>query len=208
MVANVTPSPFSEILVSSHHVSGDLNQFVALSSGGTVLGEYWHAGHLTRLDAADLYGDGREEIILGGFNSRYHQATLVILDPAKLAASPVRAKGDPHVLQGFGVAAEKGVLFPRTCLNSQFEEFNWVRSLTVREGFVNVGVSERHDEPEQQVVYTLDKTLRVTDARFSDRLMREHRRLEAAGTIHHALSATEIEKFRQPLVSAGPAVAN
>src|SRR6185503_12491898 len=34
IVANVAPSAFSEVLVSSHHVSGDANQLVALSSGG------------------------------------------------------------------------------------------------------------------------------------------------------------------------------
>lgn len=197
MVADVAPAKFAEVLVSSHHISSYPNQFVVLSSAGSVLGEYWHSGHLTRLDVADFDGDGREEIMLGGFNSGYRQATLILLDPAKLAPAAARPDGDPHTMRGFGPAREKQrVMFPRTCLNAKFEEFNWVRNFTIREGFIHVGVSEWRDDPDYQVIYTLDKHLRVTDVRFSESLTRAHRRLESRGDIDHALSAEEIAKFR------------
>lgn len=78
-----------EILVISDHNSDWPTQLAVLSADGRVLGEYWNSGRITSTAVADLNGDGRPELILGGTNAEYAKAFLAIFDPRRISgASP------------------------------------------------------------------------------------------------------------------------
>ena len=60
-----------------------------LNARGEVLAEYWHFGHLPLLLMADVDGDGKEELILGGVDDTEDDRggrfpVIVILDPDKI----------------------------------------------------------------------------------------------------------------------------
>jgi hypothetical protein len=51
---------------------------------GRVLGTYHHSGHLGFLRSADLNGDGRRELLVGGANAARAGCTVILLDPARV----------------------------------------------------------------------------------------------------------------------------
>jgi len=67
------------------------DQVVLLSTDGRVLREYWHSGVLTQIALADVDGDGKNEIVLGGVNNGYRAATLIVLDPGGFSGASVEA---------------------------------------------------------------------------------------------------------------------
>src|SRR5205823_3383201 len=75
------------VIATSHHSVSYPCQVVSLDHAGRVVGQYWHSGHLYHIGLIDLDGDGVEEVVLGGVNVGYHQATLIALDPWRLAGA-------------------------------------------------------------------------------------------------------------------------
>lgn len=206
LVADVAGTGSPQILVSSQHVSGHPNQFVLLSSDGKVLGEYWHSGHLPELNVADLDGDGRLEILLAGVDSGYREATLIALDPAHATGASQQPAGDVHQLQGFPPAAEKArLLFPRTCANRTLDEFNQAAHLIVRDGLIELAVTERDGDPANRAIYTFGANLRVANVRFSDEWRRYHRELELKRVLDHPLTDEEMQRLATPEIIADPA---
>lgn len=55
-----------------------------LDDDGAVLGTYCHAGHLGFLWSADLDGEGREMLIVGGTNNAHAGATVLVFDPLRV----------------------------------------------------------------------------------------------------------------------------
>lgn len=187
-----------KIAVTSHHLSFYPNQVALLSQDGRLLGEYWHSGHLSRVEAADLDRDGVEEILLAGVSNSYRSATLVILDPRELRGAST--EDDVRFqIQGFGLAREKArILFPRTCLNQALEKYNVAKQLAVQEGLVQVGTIERllPEADTGGVIYLFTRTLELKSVSFSDRLQAVHRELELAGVLDHRYSQREDETLR------------
>jgi len=192
-----------KVLVTSHHLTSYPNQFVALSSKGAVLGEYWHSGHLSYMELADLDGDGLDEVLLAGVNNGYKAATLVALDPLNLGGASVE-EDRAYQLEGLGPGKEKArLLFQRTCINRKFEGYNLAMQPTVQGDSVRVDVRERPSDYQAGVAYRLDKHLRLIHFAVSDRFRALHRELEAAGQLDHALTDKEIAELGKIRVLKG-----
>jgi hypothetical protein len=64
-------------------------QFVNLSPDGKVRGEFWNSGYITDFIVADITGDDRPEIVLGGTNNEYGEGVAIVFDAADIyGASP------------------------------------------------------------------------------------------------------------------------
>ena len=76
-----------EIALFSEQNNDFPTQLVILSVTGSVRGEYWNSGRIIDLSQADLDGDGRPEVIIGGVNNEYKKAFIAVFEPRNLAGS-------------------------------------------------------------------------------------------------------------------------
>ena len=190
------PDRTRKLVVTSIHLAHHPCQVVVLSHQGATLGEYWHSGHLYQIDLADLDGDGTEEILLGGISNGYGAATLVVLDPRDLGGASVEENPD-YQLQGFPPGREKArILFPRTCINRKFHEYNWLQELAFSGDRIKLHVRQRQRDFGSIVVYYLDRRLLLIGLEFPDYLRGVHRELEAASQLDHPLTEREIAELR------------
>jgi len=102
-----------EVLLSSIHNPEWPCQLALLSSEGTLLGEYWNAGHIIDAVGADIDSDGRKELIAGGLNNEYRKACLVALDTPEFHGSSPNSSEfrSPDLPPGGEIAY---LLLPRT----------------------------------------------------------------------------------------------
>lgn len=191
-----------KVIVGSSHVHSYPFQIAILDSGGRLLGEYWHSGHLTYLQLADLEGDGTEEILAAGVNNAYGQATLVVLD--RVDGASQGPPGSPLQLEDFGPSHEKAVVFfPRSCLTEKFEPYNRAVNLTVNDDLIEVQVSQVHHEHGPYTIYQLNRKLEVVGLIVSDSFHNRHKELEAEGKLDHPASAREIENLKRVRIVRG-----
>lgn len=184
------------IYVTSHHHSFYPNQVAVLDHQGKLVGEYWHSGHLSHLVATDLDGDGVQELVLGGINNGYKAATVVVLDSRNVSGASVQPAGDPRRLGRFPDACEKArLIFPRSCINRKFSEYNFVVQMSGGEPGLVVSVGEKPGSPNLIVVYSFDRNLKLAGLDYSDLLRNLHRELFIRREIDHALSEREVEEL-------------
>ncbi|MBI4481614.1 MAG: hypothetical protein HY652_01865 [Acidobacteria bacterium] len=87
-------------------------QAVLLDLNGSLLGEYWHPGHLGAPAVADLDRDGRREILMGGRNEHQGRPCMVVLDPL-IVGGGFAAEDPSDRWEGIQRGTEKFyVLFP------------------------------------------------------------------------------------------------
>src|SRR4029077_20176106 len=130
------------IVVSSQHHPWWENQVAILDANGKMIAEYWHSGVLSYLALADLYGDGKEEIVTTGVNNGYLQATLVVLDPERVSGASTEVR-DKFQIHGMGVAHEVLRLFvPGSDLNKALFSFNAAVEPTIEHGSIRLTVEE------------------------------------------------------------------
>jgi len=182
------------IVVSSCHAEYYPDQVVLLSAKGEVLREYWHSGCLGPLAIADLDGDGRPKIYLGGVSNAYKQATLIVLRPENFSGASDETENPAYQLQGFGPGNEMArILFPRTCINRKFQPFNYVSRFLMRLDSLTVAVSEKPDAP---VLYDLGKGLSLLGAEMESQFRVLHAELASTGQLDHSLSREEEAQLR------------
>jgi transcriptional regulator with XRE-family HTH domain len=190
----------TRILVSSNHYLHNPNQIAMLSPSGKLVSEYWHSGHLLTVTRADLDGDGIEEILLGGVNNGYRQATMIVFDPREISGAS--AQPDRQIL-GFPPGTEKAVvLFPKTCL-ARTSPYNRVQTLWVtKERRIVVPVVEGVSEAKNPgvMIYELDFGLNVVSARPDSHLQESHRILEEEGQLDHAWTEEETARLRSQVI--------
>lgn len=185
----------TRIVVSSNHYLGHANQIAFLNSEGHVVGEYWHPGHLLRMQQVDLDGDGRKELLLAGVNNGNHQATLVVLDPLKVSEAVTQYDmTDPRfALQGLARATERAVvLFPRSCISSG-QPYTRVGGLQVSPNRIVVPVSESIDDAGQGFIYEFGYDLQVLNVVPNNgvSVAEKHRDLERTGRLDHPFDAAK-----------------
>jgi hypothetical protein len=186
------------VITTSHHSVSYPCQVVALDKAGRPIGRYWHSGHLYHIGLVDLDGDGVEEVILGGVNVGYHQATLVALDPWHLTGASTQAPGDPHQLQAYPRQIERAVLlFPRTELNELTEAFNFVMALWQEGENVQVSVREKRLGESGYVSYTLDQRLNLRTVTPSDGLAKLYEQYRVTNQLSRDLLHDELPRLRQ-----------
>src|SRR5262249_2998782 len=150
------------------------------------------------LEAADLDGDGVTDVLVAGVNNGYHAATLVVLDPRTMAGASAQPPDDSSQLERFGPGREKKrLMFPRSCINQQFESYKKAAQLAVTAQCVRVEIVEKNEDSQGRVIYTFDRTLQLQDVTVSDHFKKVHRELELAGKLDHAFSQEEADAFRK-----------
>ncbi|HEV2194058.1 MAG TPA: hypothetical protein VGR55_00615 [Candidatus Acidoferrum sp.] len=187
------------IVVSSQHHPWWENQMAILDPNGKMISEYWHSGALSYLTLADLYGDGKEEIVATGVNNDYLQAELVVLDTDRVfgASSEVRPNFQIH---GMGAAQERlRLLFPRSDLNKALFSFNVGTEPTVEHGSIRLTVGECLTPLGCFVWYEFDKNLRLISAYAGDDFRSNHARFYQNGKDAHPFTKeeqAELQKVR------------
>lgn len=180
------------VVTSRHHLYYPF-QTALLRPDGRVLREYWHAGYFRTPIVADVDGDGRPEIVLGGISNGSRVATLVVLDPDTFTGASAEENQDYQLL-GFSRGVEKArILFPRTCMSTVLAEpFNFVTGLFVEQEGIAVGIAERASTDRPVVYYHLDRQLQLRHVEASTEFEREHAQLHTAGTLDHVYAPGEL----------------
>lgn len=192
-----------QILVSSNHHLYHPNQIAMLNGQGELVSEYWHSGHLLYVVHADLNGDGVEEIVLGGVNNGFGQASVVIFEAGNVSGVSTQPG---RQIMGFGPGTEKAALrLPKTCL-SKDAHYNRVLDVRLtRERRLLVVVAEGVSEADNPgvMIYEFDYHLKLLSARPDSHLMENHHLLELEGKLDHSWDDAESQRIRQSVVVTG-----
>ncbi len=198
----VFPSPARDgtmwIAVSSVHHRLHPCQVAILDNNGRLLGEYWHLGRLDVIEVADINGDGLEEILLAGVDEVQRRATLVVLEPRRIAGSRPLQAAAPSDLANLPKGIERAVvLFPRTSLNRKLEQFNSAYEVALVDGSIQVLVKEHMQGDPPYLLYTFRKDLNLVSVEASVSLRNRYRDLKATRLLDQELSDAELEALRQ-----------
>jgi len=198
-VAPLDGGPGLSILVNFEHSLYYPQRLALLTSDGRLRADYWHSGRLPLLAISDLDGNGTNEILLAGTNNARKQAELVVLDPNRMNGASDETGNPDYQISGLPLARELvRVLFPRSCINLQFEPRNAVSTFAVLADSITVLVAERLSTANTPLVlYHLTKDFQLRKAEFADSFRREHAALRADGQVKHQLSAEEEVAMRR-----------
>lgn len=191
------------IVVSSVHYTDQPGQIALLDTMGRVIAEYWHPGHLNYMAIADLDGDGNPEVLLGGVNNGYHQATLVVLDPLRLrGVSTTEPSPDWRFdLTGMPATREKtAIFFPRSCV-SRGQPYTRVAALRITPERIIVNIAEGSDlTSSPQLIYDFDHHFHIEEVQGNDDYREKHAAMNRAGELAHMLTAQEFQDLGNKLV--------
>ena len=198
-VLRATANEPPRIVVSSQHHPWWENQVAILDANGKMISEYWHSGVLSYIALADLYGDGKEEIVATGVTNGYLQATLVVLDPERVSGASTEVR-DKFQIHGMGVANERlRLLFARSDLNKALFSFNVAVEPAVEHGSIRLTVEECLVPLGCAVWYEFDKNLHLITAYAGDDFRSAHARFYQNGKDAHPFTAeeqAELQKVR------------
>jgi hypothetical protein len=194
----------TRIAVASVNYAGQAGQIAFLDSLGRVRGEYWHPGHLSYLAQADIDGDGRNELLLGGANNAEHTATLVALDPLQIVgrSTPYRVLDPALRLMGMSEAHEKAViLFARGCIGKR-DPFTRASELWVTPGRIVVPVVDSYTEAAlATITYEFDHRLNLVGMTPLPEYAITHRAMEQAHQLDHPYNEKrEMDDLRRRMV--------
>jgi hypothetical protein len=130
-------------------------------------------------------------LIAGGFNNEYESGALAVIDEARTFAASPQTPRTPHEC----LSCPKGnpnyyFVFPRSEINRVEKEWlDAVGPVAVTDDDIQVSKIERGDHPVVQTLYLLRLTpsAHAVSVRYSAEYDLEHRALQQAGRINHAL---------------------
>jgi hypothetical protein len=185
------------VVAVSEHLMFYPAQVALLSSGGKLLREYWHSGHLPTVAVSDLDGDGNSEIYAAGVNNARKMATLVVLDPEHFGGAADERETPDYQIRGFPPGIEKSrILFPRTCLTNLHDVWNFASGLVLDARAMTVTINEDPHWTHAGVYYHFDRRLRLTNVVTGDGFTISHSRFRAEGRLDHDLNPAELERLR------------
>jgi hypothetical protein len=134
------------VAVTASHYRLFPSQIAILDHAGKLIREYWHGGHINVLKVS-----GRR-LLAAGVSNQTNEATLLVLDPDKLAGASLE---DPaHQITGHGPGTEVArILFPRSCMNQKYQTMATVSLLDVTEHEIAVHTVERDDPAATRMWY-------------------------------------------------------
>lgn len=198
------PASNERIVVSSMHNTEAPDQVAILDGHGKLLGEYWHPGHLSQMGFADLDGDGKPELLLGGVNNGQHAATLVVFDPDRVHGTATGLSDPRFGLRGFEPGTEKAVvLFPLTCLareGPKAERYNWIEMLHVTKDRLFLAVSEGVVRGKLDLIYELDYDLKVRSVAPNADVRQQHLDWEKGGYLKHPLDDADLKRMAREVI--------
>jgi hypothetical protein len=132
------------LIVTSVSSSTHPCQVALLDSGGRLLRQYWHAGHVRIPLLADTDRDGRKELWLGGISNAENQAIVVVLDPETRAGAGRESNPDYEFLElGEPREVARWLLY-RTESSRKSAPFNGVSRMTLEGEDVVVFTQEQY----------------------------------------------------------------
>jgi hypothetical protein len=184
-----------EIFVLSDSLVDFPSHLAILSADKTILGEYWQSGRITDLALADLDGDGRQELLVGGVDEERYKAFVAVFDPLNLrGSSPNTGRyKSPTLLAG----TEKAyILLPWTDIdpgNDRHVVLSRIRILNNgRIELMTFGT---------KVLYELDpKTLACLDVTFSNAFEVKRREYVRAGRVSGSIDEAYRENLKKGLL--------
>jgi hypothetical protein len=189
----------TRIVVSSIHNTQAPAQVAVLDGHGKLLGEYWHPGQLIQIGFADLDGDGKPELLLGGVNNGDHAATLVVFDPDRVHGTATGLSDPGFGLRGFEPGTEKAVvLFPLPCLareGPKIERYHWVEMLHITQDRLFLAVSAGVARGKMDLLYELDYDLKVRSITPGADVRQQHLDWEKAGYLKHPLDDADLKRM-------------
>jgi hypothetical protein len=184
------------ILVTTTHYLYYPSEVALLEPDGHLLGTYWHSGHLNFLQAADLDNDGKTEFYLAGISNAWHAATLVVLDQDRFVGASQEPQAPDYQLLGFAPPAERSrIIFPRSCLNTTFDPYNPVLSLSVGYDEIVLQTMELVGHG-AGIFHHLSPELRQHRVSISDSYRIEYQRAKAAGQLAPSCSLEQVAELR------------
>jgi hypothetical protein len=167
ILGHPTPSG-GRIVVGGYRGGTSLFLVEVLTPSGKVVGEYYHPGWLWGADAADLDGDGNEEIILGGVNDAYgalpdfrYPMTIVVLDSRRVAGEGPAPPDDLRHFEELTPGHERAVLLlPEfgAVPGKRLEDFCKVERIRSGPGYFDAQAI-RSGHPDLMVDYHFDRHL-------------------------------------------------
>ncbi len=176
-----------EILVFSEQNSDWPTQLTILSWDGKVLGEYWNSGRITCTALADLNGDGRGELIIGGTNAEYNKPFIAIFDPKRVSGSSPNS-GEFHCADLSAGSELAYILFPLTDVDPHSDIHTVLSKVEVLDnGRIRGQISRTN------LQYQIDplKDLVCRDVTFAILFKQIHDKAVSEGTIHSDYKAPE-----------------
>ena len=151
------------------------------------------------IEIADVDGKPGEEILVAGENRHEGKASVVILDPGKLAALPANR---PAVIEDNPGGAELAVLFfPRTRLNLQLEEINHVNRVHWTQEALEVQVQEaRVQRPSSDLNYVFDRSLNLKGIYPWDTIRSSYKEVFGSPEAGTRLFEEDLERMRREVV--------
>jgi hypothetical protein len=194
--------PPSIVVIGAHQLEYPC-QLAILSSRGELMREYWHSGHLSHVEAVDLDGDRKVELVAAGVSKAYKSATLLVFDPNAVDGASVEEDAR-YQLQGFRDGTERArVLFPRSCL-SRREPFTNVERVWHEPGEIDIEVDHALGEGNASVYYQLNHDLTLKDVSLATSFEHTHGILHSEGILDHPLDERDIAELRAIRYLKGP----
>lgn len=196
------------VAVSSSHPIYYPGGIFLLDAQGRVVGEYWHDGVFSRINAADLDNDGDGEIYASGTNSAEKTGTLVVLDPRQMRGPTAARESDPNYqIQGYPLARERArILFPRSRLNRTLQAYSEARRVWLSPHSILVDVLEQWDTyPRAATIYEFSPELKLERFELTDGFRAYHAEMTAAKVLNYPLEEEERMPERLRIIRNPPA---
>jgi hypothetical protein len=74
-----------DIVAKAEHIDGFGARILRIGNKGEIIASYWHPGHIQYLEATDMTGNGKKEILFGGSHRGYGRSpVLAVLDISRM----------------------------------------------------------------------------------------------------------------------------
>ena len=170
-------------------------QLAILDHNGIVKGEYWNSGRLHEYITANLDGDDKEELIVGGMNNEYDKACLVVFDPSHIQGSSPQKKAY-YTCEELAQGSEKYyVLFPKTDLCLAYDHIEALAT-------INVLNNQRLSVMNHIccLYFELNFNMEIQDVRTSDDFEVMHKNAVAEGKITSELNQEYLDNIGRGLL--------
>jgi hypothetical protein len=179
-----------------------------LDESGKLLRSYVHSGHFEDLLVIDLDGDGDEEIVAGGQNESRGQATVVVLDPAKIGGASVEPPGSGKQILDLPPASGEiaRMFFPRTPVSILRRDVSTALELYPDGNRVVAQVFEMRETSEDWAFlsYVIGPGMSVARVRADEFMMAAWDQARAKDPTVPRLDETELDRLGHQVVVVRP----
>ncbi len=179
---------FDEVVTVSCSWNDYPTRLLILDRDGTIKGEYWNGGNIRQIEYADLNGDGRPEMVLGGLYNEFDQPYLLVLDPADVrGCSP---QGPDYAFDGLGPGSQKFyILLPKPRINGAPMPGGSIEAIRI--------LPDRHIQAVlvfSNTLFSFDFDLKPISVALSSRFKEEYFAAFERGVTSVPLDAAKIER--------------